>query len=74
MQCNKKKWRLFVSLLLVCILVLSLPGCSKEAKTEGHMKKGEQYFSENKIQEAILEFKNVVQLDPKDAKAHYKLG
>jgi Tfp pilus assembly protein PilF len=38
------------------------------------MKKGEQYFSENKMQEAILEFKNVIQLEPKDAKAHYKLS
>src|SRR5512141_2854055 len=64
----------FVCSVLFLALVLPLSGCSKEAKMERHWKKGEQYFSENKPREAVLEYKNVLQLDPKHIKAHYKLG
>ena len=64
----------FVCTVLFLALVLPLSGCSKEAKMERHWKKGEQYFSENKPREAVLEYKNVLQLDPKHIKAHYKLG
>ena len=49
-------------------------GCSKEAKKERHLKRGEKYFSENKLREAIIEYKNVLQIDPRDAKVRYKLG
>ena len=38
------------------------------------LKKGEKYFSENKLREAIIEYRNVIKLEPKDAKARYKLG
>ena len=74
MQFYRNRFRVFSFLLLFCVLLFMLSGCSPEAKKEKHMKKGDQYLSENKIQEAILEYKNVVQIDPKDAKAHHKLG
>ena len=74
MNQTKKRLSLLLYLLFVCTLFLSLSGCSTEAKKERHWKKGEQYSSENKLQEAILEYKNVIQLDPKDANAHFKLG
>ena len=74
MNKTRKRLSLLLYLLFVCTLFLSLSGCSTEAKKERHWKKGEQYSSENKLQEAILEYKNVIQLDPKDAKAHFKLG
>ena len=68
--------RLFALLiaLLVCTSCIALAGCSKEARTERHWKKAEKYYSENKLKEAILEYQNVIKLDPKHANAHYKLG
>jgi tetratricopeptide (TPR) repeat protein len=51
-----------------------LAACSEEAKIERHLKKGEKYFSENRPKEAILEYKNVIQLAQNNTKAHYKLG
>ena len=65
MQSYRKRFWILGSLVLFCIFFLMLSGCSPEAKRERHWKKGEQYFSENKMQEAILEYKNVIQIDPK---------
>ncbi|MDH3769484.1 MAG: tetratricopeptide repeat protein, partial [Nitrospirota bacterium] len=32
------------------------------------------YFNDEKYQEALIEFKNIIQLDPKDAKAYHQLA
>ena len=61
-------------MFLIGLILIGFLGCSKEAKMERHWKKGENYFTQNKFNEAIIEYKNVVQLNPKNAKAHYKLG
>jgi Tfp pilus assembly protein PilF len=74
MTSEKKRVAALACSVVFFALFLTLSGCSKEAKMERHWKKGEQYFSENKPREAVLEYKNVLQLDPRHAKAHYKLG
>ena len=74
MNSKRKNVSVLVCSVLLLALFLALSGCSKEAKMERHWKKGEQYFSENKPREALLEYKNVLQLDPKPRKAHYKMG
>ena len=61
-------------LLLSFFLLSSLSGCSQEAKKERHLRRAEKYFTAGQFQEAIIEYKNVVQIDPKDALARYKLG
>ena len=38
------------------------------------VQRGDAYFADGKYAEAIIEFKNAIQLDPKDAQAYYKLG
>ena len=65
-----------VCVLLSCLFLgtLLVLGCSKESKIERHWTRGEKYFSENKYREAVIEYKNVLQADPKNAKAYYKLG
>jgi len=65
---------ILITLIVVAFLTAGFLGCSQEAKLARHWKKAEKYISENKINEAIIEYKNVVQLNPKDAQAHYKLG
>ena len=47
---------------------------SAEAKKESHYKKGINYASRGQYPEAVVEFKNVIQLDPNDADAKYQLG
>jgi tetratricopeptide (TPR) repeat protein len=68
------KRRKVVFLVLLCFIFAALIGCSKEAKKERHWGRGEKYFAENKFKEAIIEYKNVLQIDPADVKARYKLG
>ena len=71
---SKRKQGLLIFIIISCVFFSGTVGCSQEAKKERHWKRGEKYFSENKFREAIIEYKNVVQIDPKDAKARYKLG
>ena len=74
MIAEKKRVWLYACCVLFLAVSLVLTGCTKEQKMERHWKKGEQYFTENKLKEAILEYRNVVQIDPNNAKARYKLG
>ena len=71
---NRNRWGRALVAVLCILLVAGFAGCSKESKKEGHFKKGEAYLAESKFREAIIEFKNVLQIDPNDAKAYYKLG
>jgi tetratricopeptide (TPR) repeat protein len=72
-NCRAKLW---VRGTFLIILMLVSHGCSgdTQAKKRAHFQKGEMYLAEERYAEAIIEFKNTVQLDPKDAQAHYKLG
>ena len=64
---DQRRWLKVISTILACIVFFGLIGCSKEAKKERHWKRGEKYFSGGKFKEAIIEYKNVLQIDPKDA-------
>jgi len=59
-------------LLLVCLAGMACQG--REGKKATHMARGEQYAKDGKHAEAIIEFKNVVQLDPNFAPAHWDLA
>ena len=65
-----------LALALHVVLTLSL-GCTQETaetKKTRHKERATQYFEKGEYREAIIEFKNVVQLDPVDADAHYRQG
>jgi Tfp pilus assembly protein PilF len=54
-----------------------LVGCGESSvqdKKAKHRERAVSYFDQGKYQEAMIEFKNVVQIDPKDADAHYRLA
>jgi tetratricopeptide (TPR) repeat protein len=74
MNQTQNKWLRMSLIILFCFIVSGLISCSQEAKKECHWKRGEKYYSENKFKEAIIEYKNVIQIDPQNANAHYKLG
>ena len=46
----------------------------KGDKKREALEEGREYFAENKFKEAIIEYKNVLQSDPKDSNVRYRLG
>ena len=67
---DQRKWLKVISTILACIVFFGLIGCSKEAKKERHWQRGEKYFLKGKSKEATIQYKNVLQIDQKDAKVH----
>jgi len=62
--------------LFVLTVVVALAGCGKDpevAKRE-FMKSGQQYFAEGKYKEAVIEFRNAVQQDPRYGEARFALA
>jgi tetratricopeptide (TPR) repeat protein len=59
---------------LLTLIGLGCDGSDAEAKKAKHLERAEAYFTKGQYQEAILEYKNVTQLDAKDAAAHYQLA
>ncbi len=63
--------------VLIGTLVLLLVGCvqaSPEAKKAKHRERGHGYVEKAKYAEAVIEYKNILQIDPKDGDAHYRLA
>src|SRR5688572_18598462 len=68
--------RLSVSLVLACSALVGAAGCSKDpevAKRE-YVASGDQYVEQKKYAEAVVEYRNAIQQDPKFGPARYKLA
>src|SRR5262245_10710745 len=68
---------LTVPSLLCLFMALLWIGCdwsSPEAKKAKHLERAKSYIAKGQHQEALIEYQNVAQADPKDADAHYQLG
>ena len=64
-----------VSLLGILIpLIVGCDGFSPDSEKAKHLQQGQTYFEREQYREALLEFQNVAQLDPKDANSHYRLA
>ena len=61
-------------LLVVCVSFLGLACQSDEEKVAGFMQSGEAYLETGSLDEAVIEFRNALQLDPNLAVAHYALA
>ena len=66
MNLRSGKWTCLVA------LALSLANCSRNP--EKYLVSGDKYFKAGKYNEAILEYRNAVQLNPRLAKAHFQLA
>ncbi len=65
----------FNRLACVSTLILVLAGCGgADERKAAYMERGTQLVEEGNFEKARLEFKNALQIDPKDANAHYQLG
>ena len=60
----------------ICLLsLLAALACqSDEAKLAEHLERGQAYVADEKWDEAIIEYKNVLQIDPNHADAHFQLS
>ena len=68
--------RRICSALLGLLLPLAMISCtgSPEAKKAKHLERGDNYFAEQKYKEAVIEYKNVIQLDGSNAHAFERTG
>ncbi len=61
----------------LCILLIAcLGGCSRnpEVRKRSYLDKGNSYFQKAKYREAIIEYQNAIQIDPKFGDAHFGLA
>ena len=67
------RFRPFWTAALIGVVLIA--GCrSNEQALNDHLKRGDDYSNEKKWAEAIIEYKNVLQIDPNSATAHYGLA
>lgn len=58
--------------LFLCVLGI---GCAtKEEKEARHLERARQYIEKSEFRKAVIELKNVIQLDPQNDGAYYELG
>ena len=62
---------IFISLMATLWIFTNSCNSDPKEKKAKHLEKGETYLAGSKYKEAVIEFKNAVQIDPKDAQAHY---
>jgi tetratricopeptide (TPR) repeat protein len=67
--------RRFRGPVIIATAALALLGCQgDEAKIAQHMERGDAYLESKDYAEAIIEYKNVLQIDPNQASAHWGLA
>ena len=65
------------SLVIFAILGLGLAlGCSRDpnVKKQKYMESGKRYYDGGKYREAMIQYSNALQVDPRYADAHYELA
>jgi len=64
-----------LSLGLMMVVLLAIAGCKSEGdRLTGFLDRGREYVENDQPEEAIIEFKNVLQIDPENAEAHEALS
>src|ERR1700744_520688 len=60
--------------LILGLVFLSACTTDPNVKKIQYVKSGKKYFDKGKYQEALVEFRNAIEIDPKFAAAHYQLA
>ena len=62
--------------VLGILALLILAACSRDpaARKQQYVASGDKYVSEGKLKEAVIEYRNAVQIDPSFGEAHLKAG
>lgn len=69
-----KHSKYIIFLLLIFLLALSSCSTSPEDKIQKHFNSALEYIDKDEIKAAIIELRNVLQVNPKHAEARYQLG
>lgn len=71
-----RKWLAAPTLLGVLSVAIVLGGCSKSPAElqKKYMSLGQHYLSEGKTNEAVIEFQNLLKVNPRSPQGHYWLG
>src|ERR1044072_3710695 len=66
----------FRKLLFLILLAAMLAACWKDRTKQkfAYLNEGQRYFKASKYNEAVIQFRNAIQIDPRCAAAHYELG
>ncbi len=61
---------------LLALSLLALAACSSDpsVRKQGYFQSGKKYFDQGKYQEAVIEFRNAIEIDTKFAEAHLQLA
>lgn len=62
------------SLLLLAAVLLAAGCADREAQLAEHLQRGDRYLEGEQYEEAVIEYKSALQLDPNQAGAHYGLA
>jgi tetratricopeptide (TPR) repeat protein len=68
------KPRSYAKLLLLLGSVALTAGCGQEDRAQSYLQRGLDLYDRGDLVKAQLEFRNVLQIDPKDAQAWFMLG
>ena len=67
--------RLFVTGVALLLATSILTACGgKEERKAKYLERGKVYLAEKNYDKAMIEFKNVLQIDPKSAEGYFYLG
>lgn len=74
-----KRRRILMSRGCTCFLLLLaavLSGCARDPKQRAarFLEEGQHFYQKHDYARAVLQFKNSIQLDPRNPEAHYRLG
>lgn len=62
-------------IIVLCSALTLVSGCSsKEDRKQAYFDRGMELYNQGNYTKALLEFKNVIQIDPKDADAYFMFG
>ena len=65
----------FVATALAIVALQGLGGCSsREQRREAHVSRAEEYLTEGKSSEALIELRNALKLDPQNGELNYRIG
>lgn len=64
----------FVKASLYLSIALAISACGEQASVESHLENAKSYLNENKVNESIIELKNAIRADTKNAEARFLLG